>query len=409
MASPSGNDSIVPKQTKSKCDISDVTKESDAPLNDRLIPNPTDVNIVEREHPYASHISRFAMFPSFRSSGDPPTGVRTAAFPFISPIVPTTPKVTVLSKTKGGPYRHEVMETPTRAKPAKWTGELGFLERPKPTRGVRHALYAAPSRAVLPNPKLHDGDLTASERTSNILRNMDKMHWITSYQMHYKGLQPACKTDDFRAKTSEPAGRTSHSAPLGAERERSIYVLVPSKLRQEARRRQGRNMKSTYADTFLNPTANQGAHRSQRGSHTMMCECNDATDRHQIVPNPSNAVSGGAEATESSRTTQVESKEEAKVHFDESPTKPPAATNIQDAKRNLPRLRVLPGIAPVGRAAGIREGEPGGLLGLQSSYSRSKAHQAFNSSIKYASLNLRDNVFVGKKHNFYGLNCNIIH
>ncbi|XP_061676644.1 uncharacterized protein LOC133501144 [Syngnathoides biaculeatus] len=341
------------------------------------------------------------MFPSFRSSGNPPAGVRTAAFPFISPIVPTTPKVTVLSKSKGGPYRHEVSETPTRAK----TGEHGdFLDRPKPARGVRHALYAAPTRAVLPKPKPCDGDLTASERTSNILRNMDKMHWITSYQMHYQDLQQSCKMEDSRtSEMSEPPGRTSLSAPRGTERDRSVYVLVPSKLRQEARRRQGRNAKSTYADTFLKPSSNRSADR------TTTCECDRAADRRQMVPDPPVAVSSGAEPAESSVPSRAESKAEAKVHFDENPAKPPAATNTRDAKRNLPRLRVLPGIAPVGRAGAIGEGDAGGLLGLQSSYSRSKAHRAFNSSINYKSLNLRDNVFVGKKHNFYGLNCNVIH
>ncbi|XP_019741884.1 uncharacterized protein spmip4 isoform X1 [Hippocampus comes] len=409
MESSAVNNSV--RQTVSHSHISDVTKKSDAPLSDQLVPNPTDVNVVEkaaktaipREHPYASHISRFEMFPSFRSSGDHRAGFRPALFPFISPIVPTTPKVTVLSKTKGGPYRHEILEIPTRAKTAKWPGEISYTDRPKPVRGVRHALYAAPTRAVLPNPKICDGDLTASDWTSNMLRSMDRMHWITSYQMHYQGLQQACKIDDFREKMSEPTGRTSHSAPLGTERDRSVYVLVPSKLRQ--RRRQGRNTKSTYADMF-SPATNQGATSARIQRICPMCQCNKTTGPQNVVSDPSRAVSGGTEATESN---QAESKEAAKVHFDESLTRPPASTNEQGARRKLSRLRVLPGIAPGGRAAGMRAGAGDGLLGLQGNYSRTNAHHNFNSSVKYASLDLRDNIFTGKKHNFYGLNCNIIH
>ncbi|XP_054638718.1 uncharacterized protein C7orf31 homolog isoform X2 [Dunckerocampus dactyliophorus] len=246
MESPLLNNSIIPNHR----DITDDTKKSDVRLNDRLIPKPTDVNLVDiiiktprapREHPYASHISRFAMFPSFRSSGGPQTGVRATPFPFISPIVPPAPpNVTLRSKTKGGPYRHEVLETPTSENTAKWTGDHGFIDRPKPVRGVRHALYPAPTKAVLPNPKL-PGDLTASERTHNMSKSLDKMHWITSYQMDYKGLQSDSKLDhkiddfmikadskldhkidDDMVKVDDTTGRTSQSAPLRTE----VYVQM---------------------------------------------------------------------------------------------------------------------------------------------------------------------------------------
>lgn len=49
------------------------------------------------------------------------------------------------------------------------------------------------------------------------------------------------------------------------------------------------------------------------------------------------------------------------------------------------------------------------LLDLQNSFSKSKAHQRFNSSITRAAVNLRDNVVTGKRHSFYGINCNHIH
>ncbi len=55
-----------------------------------------------KEHPYSSHISQFAMFPSFHAPDDPETGVRAASQPFLNPLIPNSaPDVTLLSKTTG--------------------------------------------------------------------------------------------------------------------------------------------------------------------------------------------------------------------------------------------------------------------------------------------------------------------
>ena len=49
------------------------------------------------------------------------------------------------------------------------------------------------------------------------------------------------------------------------------------------------------------------------------------------------------------------------------------------------------------------------LLELQESFSKSEAHRGFNGSITPALVNLRDNVAVGRKHNFHGINCYYYH
>lgn len=55
-----------------------------------------------REHPYSSHISRFAVFPSFLSPDDPDRGVRAASQSFLNSLIPNkAPDVTLLSKTIG--------------------------------------------------------------------------------------------------------------------------------------------------------------------------------------------------------------------------------------------------------------------------------------------------------------------
>lgn len=67
----------------------------------------------------------------------------------------------------------------------------------------------------------------------------------------------------------------------------------------------------------------------------------------------------------------------------------------------LPRPPILPGIHQSGTAPS--------LLELQHSFSKSEARKKFNSSISQAPVNLRDHAVTGKKHNFFGINCNYIH
>lgn len=99
----------------------------------------------------------------------------------------------------------------TRKKAVMWTGEHGFLDvsneiqymalhylrlskstvaflqHAKPLKGKNQVFYPTPPKTVLPNLKLRDWDLSLSERTSNMLRNLERTQWVTSYQMHYTG------------------------------------------------------------------------------------------------------------------------------------------------------------------------------------------------------------------------------
>ncbi|KAK6327069.1 hypothetical protein J4Q44_G00027140 [Coregonus suidteri] len=200
------------------------TKKSNVRLNDQLIPKPTDINIAElmikvpipKEHPYQAHISRFALFPTFRSPDDPDTGVRAASLRPLNPLVPASaPEVIVLRKTKsgvytGGPHRHEVLETPmtTRKKTISWPGHHGFLDHPE---AQTQAFYPNAQKTVFPNPTLQ------------------KSHWVTSYQLHYTGTGPTnpLRLDDFHENTIDMI--TGKMTPYTTQlRERSYPVLVPS-------------------------------------------------------------------------------------------------------------------------------------------------------------------------------------
>lgn len=62
-----------------------------------------------------------------------------------------------------------------------------LLRHTTPLKRENQVFYPAPPKTVLPNPKLRDWDLSLSERTSNMLKNLERTHWVTSYQMHYTG------------------------------------------------------------------------------------------------------------------------------------------------------------------------------------------------------------------------------
>ncbi|KAM3873367.1 sperm-associated microtubule inner protein 4 [Diretmus argenteus] len=521
------------------------TKKSNLRLNDQLIPKPTDINIAEhmikvalpKEHPYSSHISRFAMFPSFHSPDDPDTGVRAASQPSLSPLIPTSaPEVTVLSKAIGGPYRHEILDTNSR-KGVLWTGEHGFLDHTKPVKGESQVFYPSPPKTVFPNPKLRNWDISLSERTTNMLRNLEKTLWLTSYQMHYTGSGPAnpLKIDDFNEKLSDLATgeMTSHTTLL---RERSYPVFVPSTPREgcKGRRRQGSRAVRSAGRPPTEPSAepveppdpspapNQHTAPAsiQRPRQTTADPNPKGHSQAEYSSSPTElSAEGSQELLEYQQTNskmlknqqpdyknsewEIREKENRKVHFEEGhmqvlmpqssqgkikehslalysrPLSPAetekektelwyknvlsnkkqdfkvginplslsqsavardqtgidsdievlsrAALEQEKLKRGrelpsstsnpsiLPRPPVLPGIHPVGRvgSVGAEVEAPGpflsSLLELQDSFSKSEVHRSFSGSIRGDSVDLRDNICMGKKHNFYGIHCHYLH
>ncbi|XP_036434041.1 uncharacterized protein C7orf31 [Colossoma macropomum] len=214
-------------------------KRSDVRINDELIPKPTDINIgenlikvsIQREHPYQSHISRCAMFPTYRCPDDPHTGVRAATKLPLNPLLPASaPQVTLLNKTKGAPYRHELLDVSmaTQRNVTTWPGQNGFQNHTKPVKGEMQVFYPKAPKTLCPNMTLRDWKTTLSERTANMLRNLEKIQWLTSYQLHYTGTGPSnpIKLDDFNEKTI--GFITGEMNPYTAQlRERSYPTFLP--------------------------------------------------------------------------------------------------------------------------------------------------------------------------------------
>lgn len=77
------------------------------------------------EHPYASHISRTDMFPS---TTPPKSPINTAedkennATVLLADCPASAPDPTVISKSRGAPYRHELISIPldSKRKPMTW-------------------------------------------------------------------------------------------------------------------------------------------------------------------------------------------------------------------------------------------------------------------------------------------------
>ncbi|CAB1446384.1 unnamed protein product, partial [Pleuronectes platessa] len=337
-----------------------------------------------REHPYSSHISRFAMFPSFQSPDDPVTGVRAASQPYPSLLIPNSaPDVTLQSKTFGGPYRHEILETPvkTKQKAVRWKGEHSFWDKSNPSKGENQVFYPTPPKTVLPNPKLRDWDLSLSERTSNMLKNLERTHWITSYQMDYNARQQGAATavinqlrpQEITAQHNEapdlnPKG---HSWSFGAQRDE------PS---QGASRRQQTVSKSSDED-------------GERG------HCKVLFDENITQVSISQNNQEAKRSQQNFQVAGIDSLTESLSRASSELEKPAEGRELAHGISNpdiLPRPRILPGIRP-GHSAGTTGGENAALclLDLQNSFSKTAAHRRFNNSITRAAVDLRDNVVTG--------------
>uniref|UniRef100_A0A672I3I7 Uncharacterized protein n=1 Tax=Salarias fasciatus TaxID=181472 RepID=A0A672I3I7_SALFA len=335
-----------------------------------------------KEHPYSSHISRFAMFPSFRSPDDPETGVRAASQPFFNPHIPNSaPEVTVQSKTMGNPYRHEILQSPAKSsrKAVAWTGDHGFLD---PLKGEKQVFYPTPPKTVLPNLKLRDPHLSLSERTSNMLKNLERTFWLTSYQMDYTGWGPAnpLKMDDFQEKISSLPGINPHRTPLFDE------GLIQKSMSQNSQEVNAAQISKTEAS--LNVCSRPYSQGKVSTREKGWVELDEARDKANIAPN--------AEVL-SRASLEQDSLTEGKQLL-------PPTSNPSILPRPLPGIRSTSQAGAVGGAGGAVS-----ILELQNSFSKSEAHRNFNRSITHAAVDLRDNIVTGKKHNFFGINCNYIH
>ncbi|XP_025728832.1 sperm-associated microtubule inner protein 4 isoform X1 [Callorhinus ursinus] len=178
--------------------------------NDSLMPKPPNSTVGEIccsypiEHPYHTHISRGAMFPTFTSPKDLYTGIKARSQQPFPPTVPTKAYDTMILKTRGNPYRYELLDLPmdSKKKALIWPGQDIYYDFPKCVERNKPVFYPKPPKTFAPNTSLNSWDPISSLKEANIQRNLERSHWITSYTHDFTGLGPMnpLELDDYHEK-----------------------------------------------------------------------------------------------------------------------------------------------------------------------------------------------------------------
>ncbi|XP_048881488.1 uncharacterized protein C7orf31 homolog [Brienomyrus brachyistius] len=355
------------------------TKKSHVRINDQLIPDPTKINICEkvitdttqRHHPYQSHVSQFAMFPNFCFPVDPETEVQAAGRSHLDPLVPAKiPKITILSKTKGAPYRHEVLERPAdnRTHVLTCPEQQGF-HLSRPDEGQK--FYPTAPKTMCTNKSLCPLDFTLSERRSKILQNLERSHRVTSYQRDFTGagLLNLRKLDDFHERTVT-GETTPHSLQL-VNRDFSTRGLA-----------KGTGSTQTFGSEVeqvrnIPPVSSRMEYKDSPYSKKQTY----AMDNHSF---------GSIQPASATATLARVSKAEQR---------PRSAPNQETCSQ--------PCSSPVSPSRGLRVSLPSSksvLLDLQDSFSKTEALRHSRQVLHGRPLDLQDNVCKGRRHYLYGFN-----
>ncbi|XP_071943557.1 uncharacterized protein [Antedon mediterranea] len=214
-------------------------KKSNVRLNDQLLPRPEKCDMtaiqIDRmfpaEHPYSSHMSRYAVFPSFSNTPDDyKTGdAQKQALPKHQEIPSNPHPVTIGTKSKGAAHRWEIQHLPPDSlkRALSWPGDTFFQQRKTPHSGQQQ-FYPVPPKAVLPNHAPRQLDYTINPKTANALRNVERSQWVTTYSKQYTGYGPAnalaLDNYDEKVDAERKTGIEDHSL-----RPRSYPTFTPAR------------------------------------------------------------------------------------------------------------------------------------------------------------------------------------
>ncbi|CAK8679319.1 unnamed protein product [Clavelina lepadiformis] len=206
-------------------DITDLHKSQVRTSDQVLLPSPhkemthRQVNRpFPAEHPYTSHMSRFALFPKYTTPDDPESGdPARCSRPLHSNAPANAHKAIVMNKSKGAPFRRELQHYPLESEKSalEWSGEDDFYQLMKsPDRG-RQPYYPTPPKIVHPNLRLRQEDQRLELRSANALRNLERDQWKTTYDYNYTGNGPSnvMHIDDYHKKLVDEiqSGRQSRN------------------------------------------------------------------------------------------------------------------------------------------------------------------------------------------------------
>ncbi|XP_063778079.1 sperm-associated microtubule inner protein 4 [Pseudophryne corroboree] len=437
-------------------------KKSAVRISDDLYPKPPAASISDKqiyadfpaEHPYHSHISKFAVFPSFRPTEEP---VRSA-----TPLHPHAPSCAypaiILKKTKGHPYRHEIISLPSDSQkvPMTWPGQQGYNHVPKFNHENNQIYYPIPPKTMAPNALNKPFEEMLSERTVNLQRNLMKSQWVTSYNRSFtdNGEINPLQLDDFHEKVIyKISGRTDENTEMKPTFLSTVLRARPLEGRI-ARLREGRrplvkedlsvDLESKNAHhaheldttcvTCMQSSCTCGATGSgldscntaeqeyTRCSSSMwkhkepsLCkitdtEQHDAFYRRQITP-----IITSYDMENNCYKDLHPRKQQQYVTFD--PSKPfthndPTnleACSVEAQNNHSVLLSHCNNIHMLRNTGTICDPEKTALLKLQDSFSMSEAHKAFHRNFPAKTKDLRENHHSGRQHKFYGFHSFYYH
>ncbi|XP_072431205.1 sperm-associated microtubule inner protein 4 [Chiloscyllium punctatum] len=258
-------------------------KKSQLRATDQLIPSSAELALNQKqirapfptEHPYFSHISKFAVFPDFISASDPHTGTRAGQLLPINPDMPAKSyDVIVAKKIKGFPYRFETQEIPITPKGLAWPGQEGFTQHPKTEKDRKAPIYPTPPKLIAPNKSEPILEHAVSERTAKILKNIDKSHWLSSYKRDFTGSGPMnpLQLDDYHEKAiAQVTGKYTYFSEL---KEQSHPAFLPNPPLRPMKKKESSKVSTDDAIGYQSPSV--PVHEAK--SPTPICETDSKPD-----------------------------------------------------------------------------------------------------------------------------------
>lgn len=218
-------------------------KLSNVRTNDQLLPEPQRCEMqplmiqksFPAEHPYSSHIPRFAVIPTFESPADPIKGADARAqMPKNGEMPSQSYDVIILNKSKGTPLRRELQSLPSESRKLalEWKSH-DFDQIPKSPTNMKQDFYPIPPKVFVPSHKKRSdsscirGNMEVSARTADTTKNVEREQWQTTYDRNHTGLGPTdpMNLDNWGEKLMDPnRGNTLKS--------RSVRTFDPPRPRE---------------------------------------------------------------------------------------------------------------------------------------------------------------------------------
>lgn len=224
---------------------------SNVRMNDQLMPSAFKVNMLDNQiqkpfpmqHPFTSHMSYNALFPSYVAPEDPKRGEVMLKCNSMIYDVQTPSKVddtVIAKKTRGFPWRQEIqqLQLPTQRR-GTWYDDKQYYHVPKPED---QTFYSHAQSIHVPNPRLRVEERSIDLITANVLKNKEKQLMQSTHQADYykdgMGTQAPINSDDLLEKKMkfEKTGEINETQKPYFKRGGGIThtTLIPNNLKSKS-------------------------------------------------------------------------------------------------------------------------------------------------------------------------------